>query len=148
WQTEETRTYRPGVIDEVINGLYYFESTLFDLAPVLRRRLRRALEQEYPGTRFEVGSFLRFGSWIGGDRDGNPYVTARVAEAPLRAHQHLALRLSQRAMDRMRGLLSTPEGLGPSDALRESPEAAAALLPDEARRARDRYPRQPYRVKM
>jgi phosphoenolpyruvate carboxylase len=148
WQTEETRTYRPGVIDEVINGLYYFESTLFDLAPVIRRRLRRALEHEYPDASFEVGTVVRFGSWIGGDRDGNPYVTARVTEDTLREHQGLVLRLYQRALDRMRGLLSTSEGLGTSAALRDSIEADTAVLPDEARRARDRYPRQPYRVKM
>ena len=47
WQTEETRHYRLEVMDEVINGLYYFETTLFDLVPLLRRRLRRALEREY-----------------------------------------------------------------------------------------------------
>jgi phosphoenolpyruvate carboxylase len=148
WQTEETRTYRPGVLDEVINGLYYFESTLFDLAPVLVRRLRDALAREYPGETFTVGPILRFGSWIGGDRDGNPHVTARVTEDTLREHKALALRLYQRGMDRMRGLLSTAESLGTSEALRASVEADAALFPDEARRARDRYPRQPYRVKM
>jgi phosphoenolpyruvate carboxylase len=148
WQTEETRSYRPGVTDEVINGLYYFESTLFDLAPVLVRRLRRALAQEYPGFPFTVGPFLRFGSWIGGDRDGNPYVTAKVTESTLREHQALALRLYQRAMDRMRGLLSTAESFGVSDALRASLHADFALFPDEGRRAVDRYPRQAYRQKL
>ena len=84
WQTEETRHQRLEVMDEVINGLYYFETTLFDLVPVLRRRLRQALEREYPGRAFEVPVFLRFASWIGGDRDGNPHVTARVTESALR----------------------------------------------------------------
>jgi phosphoenolpyruvate carboxylase len=148
WQTEETRSYRPGVIDEVINGLYYFESTLFDLAPVLVRRLRRALAQEYPGPTFTVAPFLRFGSWIGGDRDGNPYVTAKVTESTLREHKGLALRLYQRSMDGMRGLLSTAESFGVSDALRASLEADFALFPDEGRRAVDRYPRQAYRQKL
>ncbi len=148
WQTEETRSYRPGVLDEVINGLYYFESTLFDLAPVLVRRLGRALQHEYPGHAFTVGPFLRFGSWIGGDRDGNPYVTAGVTEGTLREHQGLALRLYQRAMDRMRGLLSTAESFGVSDALRASLDADFSLFPDEARRAADRYPRQVHRQKL
>ncbi len=148
WQTEETRSYRPGVIDEVINGLYYFESTLFDLAPVLVRRLRQALGREYPGAPFALGPFLRFGSWIGGDRDGNPYVTAQVTEDTLREHQGLALRLYQRAMDRMRGLLSTPESLGVSEALVRSLEADAEIFPDEFRSAAERYPRQIYRQKL
>jgi phosphoenolpyruvate carboxylase len=148
WQTEETRHERPGVIDEVINGLYYFETTLFDLVPVLRRRLRQALEAEYPGHRFEVPAFLRFGSWIGGDRDGNPHVTARVTEDTLREHKATALRLYQAAMDRMRGLLSTTESYGVTDALRESLEEDRALFPEDMRRAVERYPRQPYRQKM
>src|SRR5262249_11093112 len=125
-----------------------FESTLFDLAPVLVRRLGRALAREYPGYAFRVGPFLRFGSWIGGDRDGNPYVTARVTEGTLREHQGLALRLYQRAMDRMRGLLSTAESFGVSHALQASLESDFTLFPDEGRRALDRYPRQVYRQKL
>src|SRR5262249_36554052 len=123
-------------------------STLFDLAPVLVRRLRRALAHEYPGVPFTVGPFLRFGSWIGGDRDGNPYVTAKVTETTLREHQGLALRLHQRPRDRLRGLLSTAESFGLSDALSASLEADFALFPDEGRRAVDRYPRQVYRQKL
>jgi phosphoenolpyruvate carboxylase len=148
WQTEETRAHRPGVMDEVINGLYYFESTLFDLAPLVRRRLSAALSREYPGFAFTVPQFMRFGSWIGGDRDGNPFVTARVTEETLREHKALAVRLYQRAIDAMRGLLSTAESLGVTDALRASLERDRASFPDEARRAAERYPRQIYRQKM
>jgi len=148
WQTEETRHQRLEVMDEVINGLYYFETTLFDLVPVLRRRLRRALEREYPESTFEVPAFLRFASWIGGDRDGNPHVTARVTEQALREHKTTALRLYQMSMDRMRGLLSNAESLGVTEALRASLEADAALFPEEMRRAIERYPRQPYRQKL
>jgi phosphoenolpyruvate carboxylase len=148
WQTEETRHYRPLVTDEVINGLYYFETTLFDLVPGVRRRLRRALAAEYPERTFEVPLFLRFGSWIGGDRDGNPHVTARVTEDALREHKATALRLYQRALDRMRGLISTADSFGITEALRASLRADEALFPDEMRRAGERYPRQPYRQKL
>src|SRR5262245_29060334 len=148
WQTEETRHQRHEVMDEGINGLYYFETTLFDLVPVLRQRLRQALEREYPGPAFTVPAFLRFGSWIGGDRDGNPHVTARVTEAALREHKTTALRLYQAAMDRMRGLLSSALSLGVTDALRASLEEDEALFPEDMRRAVERYPRQPYRQKM
>ena len=148
WQTEETRHQRLEVMDEVINGLYYFETTLFDLVPVLRRRLRQALQREYPGHAFEVPVFLRFASWIGGDRDGNPHVTARVTESALREHKSTALRLYQGAMDRMRGLLSSAESLGITEALRASLHEDGALFPEDMRRAVERYPRQPYRQKM
>src|SRR5262245_35250194 len=89
WQTEATRTRSPAVIDEVRNGLYYFETTLFDLAPEVPARLRRALAAEYPDRTFDVPNFLRFGSWIGGDRDGNPRVTIAVTEETLREHKTL-----------------------------------------------------------
>ncbi|HEX9202619.1 MAG TPA: phosphoenolpyruvate carboxylase, partial [Vicinamibacteria bacterium] len=80
WETDQTRSYRPRVIDEVRNGLFYFETTLFDLAPRIERRLREGLRAVYPEHDFRVPHFLRFGSWIGGDRDGNPFVTPAVTE--------------------------------------------------------------------
>jgi phosphoenolpyruvate carboxylase len=148
WQTDDTRTYRPSVLDEVRNGLYYFESTLFDLAPEIERRLGEALQDAYPGAAFEVPVFLKFGSWIGGDRDGNPFVTPAVTEETLREHQALALRLYRRGLERLHGHLSTASRQGVDDALLASIERDAALFPDEARRSAERYRQQPYRQKM
>jgi len=146
WQTEETRAYKPDVMDEVRNGLYYFES-LFDLAPEVTRALERAVAQHYPGASVRPGS-LRFGSWIGGDRDGNPYVTVAVTEEALRAQQDLALRLLRRGIERLHGHLSTTERLGVSPELEESLRRDAELFPEEARRSEERYRRQPYRQKL
>jgi phosphoenolpyruvate carboxylase len=148
WQTDEGRSHRPSVLDEVRNGLYYFESTLFDLAPTLRDSVRRALERCYPGESFELPVFLRFGSWIGGDRDGNPFVTTAVTEETLREHKTLVLRLYQRALERMHGHLSVSERVGVSPELLLSLEEDGRLFPDEARRAAERYPLQPYRQKL
>jgi phosphoenolpyruvate carboxylase len=148
WQTDDTRTYRPSVLDEVRNGLYYFESTLFDLAPEIERRLGDALADAYPGTAFQVPSFLRFGSWIGGDRDGNPFVTPAVTEETLREHQALALRLYRRGLERLHGHLSTAARQGVDEELTASIERDAAVFPDEARRSAERYRQQPYRQKM
>lgn len=148
WQTDETRPRRPTVLDEVRNGLYYFETTVFDLAPQMYAELSTALAQSYPGERFEIPPFLQFGSWIGGDRDGNPFVTLGVTEETLREQKALALRLYQRAIDRMHGLLSMAERLGISDELRASIQADAAAFPEDARRVELRYPLQPYRQKM
>jgi phosphoenolpyruvate carboxylase len=148
WQTEETRSQRPTVAEEVRNGLYHFESTLFDLAPEIREGLRRALDAEYPGERVEVPAFLRFGSWIGGDRDGNPFVTPQVTEETLREHKLTALRLYMRGLERLHGHLSMAEALGITRELAESIAADVALFPDEAARAAERYPAQPYRQKL
>ena len=148
WQTDETRSHRIGVLDEVRNGLYYFEATLFDLVPRMQARLRRALESAYPERAFRVPIVLRFGSWIGGDRDGNPYVTLEVTEQALREHQLMALRLHQRSLERIGNHLSSSGRRGTTPALRESLEVDALLFPEEARRARERYPDQPYRQKL
>lgn len=78
WQSDELRLRKPTVMDEVRNGLYYVDETLFDVLPQVHRELERCLEQYYPERRWHVPSFLRFGSWIGGDRDGNPAVTPEV----------------------------------------------------------------------
>lgn len=148
WQTDDTRTYRPSVLDEVRNGLYYFESTLFDLAPEVEVRLGDALADTYPDAAFEVPSFLKFGSWIGGDRDGNPFVTSAVTEETLREHQALALRLYRRGLERLHGHLSTAARQGVDAALLTSIERDAAIFPEDARRTAERYSQQPYRQKM
>jgi len=148
WQTDDTRAYRPSVLDEVRNGLYYFESTLFDLAPEIERRLGEALADAYPGAAFEVPAFLKFGSWIGGDRDGNPFVTPAVTEETLREHQALALRLYRRGLERLHGHLSTAARQGVNEELLESIARDGLAFPDEARRSAERYRQQPYRQKM
>ena len=95
--------------------------------------MRTALERYYPGESFRVPGFLRFGSWIGGDRDGNPFVTNSVTEATLREHRATALRLYQRTLDRMHGHLSVSDRYGITPALAESLEADARLFPETAR---------------
>jgi phosphoenolpyruvate carboxylase len=82
WKTDEVRSEKPQVIDEVKNGLYYFRESLFDAIPVIYQYLERAIEDIYPkqAQQITIPAFLHFGSWIGGDRDGNPFVTAEVTE--------------------------------------------------------------------
>lgn len=91
WQTDELRDRKPTVIDEVRNGLYYLDETLFDVLPEVYGELERCLDKYYPDQSWHVPSFLRFGSWIGGDRDGNPSVTANVTYETLGMHRELAL---------------------------------------------------------
>jgi phosphoenolpyruvate carboxylase len=75
WKTNELRLSKPSVADEIENGLAYFRSTFLDAIPRLYAEIEDSVG---PATR--VASFLRVASWIGGDRDGNPHVTADVTE--------------------------------------------------------------------
>ena len=87
WQTDDVRTARPTVRDEIRMGLDYYEASLFATVPVLYAEIAAALDAEFPaGDRVtgvtELPIVVRFGSWIGGDRDGNPFVNAEtIAEA-------------------------------------------------------------------
>src|SRR5437660_1482434 len=72
WLTDTVRADRPSVLDEVRQGLDVVESSLLDVIPRVYRELEAALRRVYPGRTWRVPAFLRFGSWIGGDRDGNP----------------------------------------------------------------------------
>jgi len=89
WRTNEVREKRPQVRDEIKNGIYYFKESLFDAVPVVYRNLEDRIRDHYPSANIKVPSFLKFGSWIGGDRDGNPNVTPETTV--------LALRLQSRA---------------------------------------------------
>ncbi len=144
WLTDETRVRPPTVIDEVRNGLYWIDAVLFDLVPRLHRDLRAALAEAGLDD-LDVGRFLRFGSWIGGDRDGNPYVTVEVTEQALREGQTLALRLYRRSIDRLHAHLSVSARRGTSAALAERLEQLQAALPAEAADVERRYPQQPHR---
>ncbi len=104
--TDEARASRPTPADEVRAGLHVFERTLFDVTPAIVRELEDALAQSYPNERFDVGPFLKWGTWIGGDRDGNPHVTADVTRAALERHRSLALARALRDTDALARELS------------------------------------------
>ncbi len=75
WKTDEVRRTKPTVQDEIRNGIYHFRQSLFSAVPTTYRYMERALARHYPDAKIETPNFLTFGSWIGGDRDGNPFVT-------------------------------------------------------------------------
>jgi phosphoenolpyruvate carboxylase len=80
WQTDEVRSRRPTVYDEIKMGLDYYDVSIFETLPVLYREISDALRATYDLQieSHQLPLVLRFGSWIGGDRDGNPYVTPQV----------------------------------------------------------------------
>ncbi|WP_406238169.1 phosphoenolpyruvate carboxylase [Nocardia sp. NBC_01009] len=85
WRTALIRLQRLRIQDEIAVGLRYYELTLFDVIPAINAEVRAALRSRWPGVELLPRPILRPGSWIGGDRDGNPYVTAEVVGTA--AHQ-------------------------------------------------------------
>jgi phosphoenolpyruvate carboxylase len=84
WQTNLLRRTKLTVLDEVANGLSFYDYTLLHEVPQLHCALEDRLNEEDGDARGELASFLKIGSWIGGDRDGNPFVTAEVMRGTLR----------------------------------------------------------------
>jgi phosphoenolpyruvate carboxylase len=129
WQTDEVRSRRPTVYDEIKMGLDYYDVSIFETLPELYREISAALHAAY-GLEIEpldLPVMLRFGSWIGGDRDGNPFVTPEVTRAALQlARGHLLL-YYQRQLDRIIDLLTSSAQQRPvSDALLERLRAYVA----------------------
>ncbi len=106
WRTNEVRTRKPSVEDEVNYGLYYFRESLFEAIPLLYRYFERAMRYAYGSGQVSVPSFLRFGSWIGGDRDGNPFVTPAVTRNAIRLGMVEALYEYIKRVDVLRNSLS------------------------------------------
>jgi phosphoenolpyruvate carboxylase len=92
WQTNLLRRTKLTVLDEVGNGLSFYDYTFLREVPRLHCALEDRLNEEDGSAQGELASFLRMGSWIGGDRDGNPFVTAEVMRGTLRLHSSRILR--------------------------------------------------------
>ena len=92
WQTNLLRQTRLDVLDEVTNGMSYFDCTFFRELPRLYAKLEDSLAEIEPNTAEQpIASFLRIGSWIGGDRDGNPFVSAEILNETLRRQSTKAI---------------------------------------------------------
>ncbi|WP_198264244.1 phosphoenolpyruvate carboxylase [sulfur-oxidizing endosymbiont of Gigantopelta aegis] len=125
WKTDEVRSEKPQVIDEVKNGLYYFRESLFDAIPVIYQYLERAIQRVYPeeAANFKIPAFLQFGSWIGGDRDGNPFVTAKITETTARYQSREILKRYISDVDKLSHQLTHSSALcTPNDAFSASLE--------------------------
>lgn len=83
WLTGELRREKPSVAQEVEWGLHFFEQALFERIPELMSHLEWSLATYYPEAEFKTKPFFKWGSWVGGDRDGNPFVTNDVTRAAL-----------------------------------------------------------------
>ncbi len=102
WRTSALRSQAMQPLDEVRTGAAVFDETLFRLAPTVYRALDVALQGDDSGSVApQAPAFLRFGSWIGGDRDGNPFVTAAITEQTASIHADHALRALENATTRI-----------------------------------------------
>ena len=148
WQTDEVRQRRLSVLDEARNILFYFTETLFAVTPRIYEDLNTALTECYPGESFPIGNVLEYGSWVGGDRDGNPTITLAHTAEILRLHRDTVLSLYIPAVRALSDRLSQSRHyVGVSEELEASLLADAALLPSVAAEAAGRSPTEPYRRK-
>ena len=121
WRTDEVRETRPQVRDEIKNGLYYFKESLFQAVPEIYNNLECRLREHYPEAQLRVPSFLQFGSWIGGDRDGNPNVKPETTELALRLQSEAVLgEYVRRLADIFKQLTHSSQLCTPSRAFMES----------------------------
>ncbi len=145
--TDEVRAERPTVEDEVEQGIYFLSGTIWETVPRIHRDLVEAIRRHY-GESADPGPILRYRSWIGGDRDGNPAVTAEVTRRTLARQRAVAIARHLEELHALERELSissrrtaVPEFL--DESLRA--DAAEVDLPEQLR---GRYAHEPYRLKV
>ena len=154
WKTDEVRVNRPQVRDEIRNGLFYFRESLFEAVPALYRTLEKAILKNY-GTNedgqlaVKVPNFLKFGSWIGGDRDGNPYVKPETTEQAVRLQAHEIIIEYLKRITRLSRTLTYSSQLvkiSPAleDSMQQDDQISMATFGDK----QDRFSQEPYRRKL
>ncbi|HTU24531.1 MAG TPA: phosphoenolpyruvate carboxylase [Pirellulales bacterium] len=145
WQTEFLRPGRPTVLEEVERGLSIMPR-VWEVVPAVYRSLENALAEHYPGHAFRVPVFLQFGSWMGGDRDGNPHVTADVTARTLCQLRNSAIDRHLQICKQMYDYLTISETAAPrSEQLTERVEAALAQWPPLAEALANVAPHEAYR---
>ena len=146
WGSDELRATTVTVLDEVRGGLVHFSTTLATTVPRLYRDLEEALAEFYPGEHFEVPPLLSFGSWIGGDRDGNPFVTPATTVAALELMREQCLRFLESRLELLAGRLSLSARInGPAPAIEPILTAGVEQFPELAAQLAALNPEEPYR---
>ncbi len=141
WLTDEVRERRPRVVDEIRHGLWFFEQSLLDAAPRLVADVRARLP--------EAPLPLRFGTWIGGDRDGNPAAGAATVEEALERARKLVLARYRQEVRALAAALGVSSSLASvSDELRASITQDERELPEYAAAIGAQNETEPYRRKL
>jgi phosphoenolpyruvate carboxylase len=148
WQTDELRLARPAVIDEARAIVYYFDSLHRDAVPETLETLTVELARIGVELPLEARP-LTFGTWIGGDRDGNPNVSAEATFEVLELQHDHAIRVTLDVIDELRGEVSSSVRItGATAALEASLAADLEALPELEPRYRRLNAEEPYRLKL
>jgi len=149
WQTTNMRHRKPVPIDEVHHVIHTLETVLVDAVAGVADHLERELEAVGIEAVSAARRSIAVGSWIGGDRDGNPFVTAEITREALRQYRCAILRYYRRAIDPLiQQLTTSTRRIAVSDALRASLERDLAELPALRDRVADHSPIELYRQKL
>jgi phosphoenolpyruvate carboxylase len=145
WLTDRARTSRPAVTDEVRTGLYFVDAVFWDALPRILDEVDEALREHYPSVRAPAG-WLTLASWIGGDRDGNPSVTAGVTAETLRLHRGLAVERHRRSLQELARRLSVSARRCPAPPSLDAWLESRRPLPSHVAYLEQRYAQEPYRL--
>lgn len=153
WKTDEVRDEKPTVIDEVNNGLYYFRESIFPAVPKIYRNLERGIRKAYPeesvARKVKVPSFIRYGSWIGGDRDGNPNVTPDITRKALRMQHKEVVQEYIRQVETLSHILTHSSSLVElSEEFLDSMEKDRLVARRALQMSPSQYAGEPYRRKL
>ncbi len=147
WQTEEQLREQPTVAEEVEHVLFFLSDVLYRIVPALHDELESAAEAVY-GERLGLERpLVQFGSWVGGDMDGNPNVGADTVRAALARHLELVLRQYRREVRALfENLSQSTTRVAFDPRVQERVDAYATLLPDTFAEVPSRYSEMPYRT--
>ncbi len=151
WKTDEVRSARPQVRDEIIYGLTYFRECLFEAVPLIYRQFEKAVTRIYgeAAQDIKIPSFLNFGSWIGGDRDGNPNVKPETTIMALWLQSRAALSEYIERVQFLTGTLTHSIKLcTPSEELLHSLASSHPYCANAFPEKPNRFANEPYRRKL
>src|SRR5215216_310398 len=149
WQTDELRVRRPQVEHEIERTLGFFENPLISATLEVYREFEDELARRFPGSTPSLGRVLSFGSWVGGDQDGNPFVRSQTLSTALSLHRELILKRHRASTLALAEHMSQSTKLAAiSEELAESVERDERLMPEVVERHRDDDPNEVYRRKL
>ncbi len=149
WRTDELHQFKPKVLDEVDYSLHYFQEVLFDVIPQLATRLKQSLADSFPGLVAPTHNFCYFGSWVGSDRDGNPFVTPQVTWETACYQRSIVIEKYLKSIEQLRELLSLSLHWSDVrqellDSLEQDHQQMSGIYEELA----IRYRQEPYRLKL
>jgi phosphoenolpyruvate carboxylase len=149
WQTDELRVRRPEVQQEIERTLLYFENPLISATLEAYREFEDELSRLYPEDTPKLGRVLEFGSWVGGDQDGNPFVEPEMVTAALGLHREVILKRHLASVRWLTDHMSQSSKMIPiSEELRRSVRRDEGLMPEAAERYGGVDPNEIYRHKL